>query len=139
LVETGDVPPVSEWDISVDFSKWITEEFGISIGDTWSHIRQPGGPTFAEFGALQTTLEYQLLKDGSYELAMLLGLVVDWGGTGAINSRIGSAYSILRPTFSFGKGMGDLSEDAGWCAPSLLRDRLVIRYQRDHSMWRGMR
>src|SRR5579859_7294840 len=45
--KTGDNPPASEIDISVDISKRITEDFGISIGDTWSQVRQPGNPTLA--------------------------------------------------------------------------------------------
>src|SRR5580692_10045507 len=45
--KTGDVPPASEWDVSAEISKRITEDLGISIGDTWSQIRQPGGPTQA--------------------------------------------------------------------------------------------
>src|SRR5262245_52142 len=43
--KTGDVPPASEVDISVEISKRITQDFGISIGDSWSQIRQPGSPT----------------------------------------------------------------------------------------------
>ena len=43
--KTGDNPPASEVDISVDISKRITEDFGVTIGDTWSQIRQPGNPT----------------------------------------------------------------------------------------------
>ena len=46
-------------------SKRITEDFGISIGDTWTQIRQPGGPTLAGFSDLETTLQYQLLKNES--------------------------------------------------------------------------
>jgi putative copper export protein len=38
------------------------------------------------FADLETAFQYQLLKGGSHELAMLLGLVVDWGGTGATNA-----------------------------------------------------
>ena len=41
--KTGDVPAATEWDISVELSKRITEDFGISISDTWSNIHQPGG------------------------------------------------------------------------------------------------
>jgi hypothetical protein len=37
--KTGDIPPASEVDISVDISKRITEDFGVTIGDTWSQIR----------------------------------------------------------------------------------------------------
>src|ERR1700722_56176 len=101
--KTGDVPPATEWDVSVEIAKRITEDLGISIGDTWSQIRQPGGPTQAGFSNLETTLQYQLLKDNSHEFAMLLGLIVDWGGTGASNSGLATPYSTLTPTFYFGK------------------------------------
>ena len=112
--KTGDVPPATEWDISGELSKRITENLGISIGDTWSQIRGPGGPTMAGFSDLETTLQYQLLKDNSHELAMMLGLIFDWGGTGASNSGIGTPYSLLTPTYYFGKGFGDLPDDTGW-------------------------
>jgi hypothetical protein len=112
--KTGDVPPAGELDVSAEISKRITEDFGISIGDTWTQIRQPGSPTLAGFSDLETTLQYQLLKDSPHELAMLLGLIVDWGGTGATNSGIATPYSLLTPTFYFGKGFGDLPDDAGW-------------------------
>jgi len=112
--KTADTPPATEWDVSGELSKRITEDFGISIGESWSQLHQPGGFTMAGFGNLETTLQYQLLKDSEHELAMLLGLVVDWGGTGASNSGIGTPYSVLTPTYYFGKGFGDLPENAGW-------------------------
>jgi hypothetical protein len=112
--KTGDVPPATEWDVSAELSKRITEDFGISVGDTWTQIRQPGSPTLAGFSNLETTLQYQLLKDSPHELAMLLGLIVDWGGTGATNSGIATPYSTLTPTYYFGKGFGDLPDEAGW-------------------------
>ena len=111
---TADMPPATEWDVSAEVSKRITEDFGISIGDVWSQIRGPGGPTMAGFGNLETTAQYQLLKDNSHELAMLLGLIVDWGGTGASNSGIATPYTTLTPTYYFGKGFGDLPDSAGW-------------------------
>jgi hypothetical protein len=112
--KTGAVPSADEWDVSAELSKRITEDFGISIGDTWTQIRQPGSPTLAGFTDLETTVQYQLLKDSPHELAMLLGLIVDWGGTGATNSGIGTPYSLFTPTFYFGKGFGDLPDDTGW-------------------------
>jgi hypothetical protein len=111
---TADSPPANEWDISGELSKRITEDFGISIGETWSQIHQPGGFTAAGFADLETTFQYQLLKDQNHELAMLLGLIVDWGGTGATNSGLGTPYSLLTPTYYFGKGFGDLPDSAGW-------------------------
>jgi hypothetical protein len=112
--KTGAIPSASEWDVSAEISKRITEDLGLSVGDIWSQIRPPGGPTAAGFGDLETTLQYQLLKDDTHEMAMLLGLIADWGGTGAINSGIGTPYSLLTPTYYFGKGFGDLPDDAGW-------------------------
>ena len=112
--KTGDVPPAGELDVSGELSKRVTEDFGISIGNTWMQIRQPGSPTLAGFSDLETTLQYQLMKNDEHELAMLLGLIVDWGGTGATNSGIGTPYSLLTPTFYFGKGFGDLPDEAGW-------------------------
>ena len=56
-----------------------------------------------------------LLKDSSHELALLVGLVIDWGSTGAF-----AIPGLPRPTacslrpFYFGKGFGDLPDAAGW-------------------------
>src|ERR1700722_19763948 len=83
---TADTPPATEWDVSGELSKRITADFGISIGETWTQIRGPGGASMAGLRNLETSVEYQLLKHTSHELAMLLGLIVDWGSTGAINS-----------------------------------------------------
>jgi len=112
--KTGDFPPATQWNISVDLAKRITEDFGVSIGTTWSHIRAPGGPTMTGFGNLETAFQYQLLKDPSHELALLVGLVVEWGGTGAVNSGLADPWSTLTPTFYFGKGFGDLPDSFGW-------------------------
>ena len=79
--------------------------------------RGPGAPIItAGFENLETTLQYQLLKDNAHELAMLLGLAVEWGGTGATNAGIGWA-SVLTPTFSFGQGFGQLPDTIGWARP----------------------
>jgi hypothetical protein len=112
--KTADVPPATEIDISGEISKRITEDFGISVGKTWVHISQPGNPTLAGFDNLETAFQYQLLKDGPHELALLVGLVVDWGNTGATNSGIATTYSTLTPTFYFGKGLGELPDSIGW-------------------------
>src|SRR6202035_5974439 len=49
---TADVPPANQWDVSGELSKRITEDFGVSIGTTWTQIRGPGGPTMAGFDNL---------------------------------------------------------------------------------------
>jgi len=118
--KTGDNPPAGEVDISVDISKRITENFGVSIGDTWSYIRQPGSPTLTGFANLDTTFQYQLMKDAAHELAMLVGLSVEWGGTGNTAAGIATSFSVLTPTFNFGQGFGELPETLGWARPFAL-------------------
>jgi hypothetical protein len=115
--KTPDMPPATEWDISGEISKRITENFGVSIGETWTQIRQPDGTVTAGFQDLETTFQYQLLKDPSHELALLAGVIVDWGNTGATNSGLGTSYSLVTPTFYFGRGLGDLPDTVSWVRP----------------------
>jgi hypothetical protein len=91
--------------------------FGVSIGDTWSQIRQPGNPTLAGFGNLETTFQYQLMKDAAHEFAMLVGLGVEWGGTGNTGAGLATSYSVLTPSFNFGQGFGQLPDTIGWARP----------------------
>ena len=118
--KTADIPPASEWDISGELSKRITENFGVSIGETWTQIRQPDGSVTAGFQNFETTFQYQLLKDGSHELALLAGVIVEWGNTGANNSGLGTPYSLVTPTFYFGKGFGELPDTMSWARPFAL-------------------
>jgi hypothetical protein len=115
--KTADMPPAVEWDISGEISKRITENFGVSIGETWSQIRQPDGSVTAGFQNLETTFQYQLLKDRSHEFALMAGVVVDWGSTGATNSGLGTSYSLVTPTLYFGKGFGELPDPLSWARP----------------------
>jgi hypothetical protein len=112
--QTADIPPATQWDISADISKRITENFGISVGDTWTNIRQPGGFVMEGFSNLETTFQYQLLKNDEHELALLAGLIVDWGGAGSVSAGLATPWTVLTPTFYFGKGFGDLPSEAGW-------------------------
>jgi hypothetical protein len=111
------MPPGVEWDISGELSKRITENFGVSIGETWTQIRQPNGSVAAGFQDLETTFQYQLIKDSSHEFALLAGVIVDWGNTGATNSGLGTSYSLVTPTLYFGKGFGELPDSLSWARP----------------------
>jgi hypothetical protein len=113
-VKTPDVPPAVEWDISGDFSKRITENFGVSISQTWTHIRQPDGTLTTGFQNLGTAFQFQVLKDRSHEFALLTGLNVDWGHTGSTGSGLADTFSHVTPTVSFGKGFGDLPDSFSW-------------------------
>jgi hypothetical protein len=114
--KNGDVPSADELDISGDYSKTITKNFGVSLGETWVHLDVPGGGTHAGFDNLATSFKYQFLTDASGELAMSASLDVDWGGTGS--SSIGAEpFTTLTPTLFMGKGFGFLPDSMKFFKP----------------------
>ncbi len=114
--KSGDQPPVSELDVSGEFSKRITETFGISISPTWTHLSQPGSPNVSGFQNLETTFKTQFLTLPEQEFVMSAALVVDWGNTGAAG--VGAdTFSTLTPTVYMGKGFGGLPDTMGWARP----------------------
>jgi hypothetical protein len=114
--KNGDDPSANEVDISGEFSKRITETFGISVAPTWTHIRPPGEPSVSGWQNLETTFKSQFFTDPDREFVMSAALVVEWGGTGS-NDVGAEAFSTLTPTFYFGKGFGDLPDTAQWLRP----------------------
>jgi hypothetical protein len=110
-------PSGREHDVGVDFAKRITEDFGITVSSTWTRVSPPAdagtlGPVAYGFQNLVTTAQFQLLKDPQRELALLAGVIFNWGGSGAAG--VGAApWSTITPTFYFGKGWGDLPDSAG--------------------------
>lgn len=113
---TSDQPSAQQIDVSGEFSKRITEYFGISIAPAWTHIAQPGMAAVSGFQNLETTFKYQFLTLPDYEFVMSAALVVDWGGTGALG--VGAeTFTTYRPTFYMGKGFGTLPDSIGWARP----------------------
>jgi hypothetical protein len=110
-------PSGRENDIEADFSKRITESFGISVASTWTRVSPPAnagtlGPVGYGFQNFQVTAQFQLLKDPQREVAMLAGVIFDFANTGAAD--VGAtSWSTVQPTFYIGKGFGDLPDSAG--------------------------
>jgi hypothetical protein len=75
--KNGDVPSADELDISGEYSKTITQNFGVSVGDTWVHLDVPGEGTHSGFDNLETSFKYQFVRDASHELAMSAALDMD--------------------------------------------------------------
>jgi hypothetical protein len=119
VFKTGDDPSFRQRDISGEFSKRITEAFGVSFGVTHSHLSGPAGLTGMGGDGLQnleTTFKYRLFKDPAHEFVMSIGLSVEWGGTGAV--RVGAdPFNTYTPTIYFGKGLGDLPDTLSWIRP----------------------
>jgi hypothetical protein len=96
------------------FEKTITERLGIHFEDSWFRIDRRGAGSLHGFQNLETELKYLLVNDHPREFLLTLGVVREWGGTGAagIGARPKGATT---PRLYFGKGLGDL--DLGYWRP----------------------
>ena len=116
--KTGDSPPIRQRDISGELSKRITEDFAIALGSTYTFLNptDPTAPGANGFQNLETTFKYRLYKNPVHEFVMSVGLIVEWGGSGAAN--VGAEpFNHYTPTFYFGKGFGDLPDTFSWIRP----------------------
>ena len=109
----ADDPSASEFDISTDISKRITDTFGVSVGSTWTHIHPPGGPGVSGWQNLDTSFMSQFYTNAEHEFVMSAALGLEWNGTGS-KSVGADSFSTVTPTLFFGKGLGDLPDDFGW-------------------------
>jgi hypothetical protein len=111
--KTGDDPPALQTDVSVEYSKRITEYFGVSVGSTWTHLRPSGMPSQSGFQNVEATLKYQFLTLPEREFVMSAGLSAELGNTGAAG--VGAeSFTTYTPTIWLGKGFGDLPDSFGW-------------------------
>ena len=119
LSKTGDDPSFKQLDVSAEFSKRITEDFGVAFAPTWSRLYAPGGPTMngaRGFQNLETTFKYRVFKIAEHEFVMSVGLAIEWGGSGAQD--VGAErFTVYTPTLYFGKGFGDLPTSLNWARP----------------------
>jgi hypothetical protein len=76
--KNGDNPSADELAISGDYSKTITENFGVSVGERRIHLKAPGTPSQEGFANLGTAFKYQFTSDAEGELAMSAALNILW-------------------------------------------------------------
>lgn len=112
----GDDPSARQTDISGEYSKRITDTFGVSIGSTWTRLRPPGGPNASGFQDLETEFKWQFLTDAAHEFVMSAALGIEWGRTGAQSLGV-EPFNVYTPTLYFGKGFGDLPDALNWARP----------------------
>jgi hypothetical protein len=117
--KTGDVPSVKELDISAEYAKRITEDFGVSFAPTWTRLYAPGGPALngaSGFQNIETTFKYQAYTNVPHEFVVSVGLSIEWCGSGAQD--VGAErFTVFTPTVYFGKGFGDLPDSLSWARP----------------------
>jgi len=70
--QNGDIPSAEELDLSGEYSKTITENFGVIFDEGWIHLGVPGGGIHAGFDNLGTSFKYQFVRDAENETAMAI-------------------------------------------------------------------
>ena len=122
---SGDSPATMETDTSIDFTKRITPNFGLGFGAAWLRQHPDGADAVSGFDNLSANLKYQFYKNDEHETIMSVGADADIGHTGA--KRLGTeTFSTITPTFFFGKGMGDLPDNAKYLRPVALTGTLGV-------------
>ena len=112
----GDTPSAAEVDVAVEYSKRITDTFGVSVGSTWTHLRPPDAGAISGFQNLESSFKFQFLTDGAREFVMSAALGVEWGHTGS--AAVGAEpFTTLTPTVFLGKGFGELPDRLQYLKP----------------------
>ncbi|MGZ5956702.1 MAG: hypothetical protein ACXWKT_20770 [Caulobacteraceae bacterium] len=106
----------AETEVSAEYSKRLTRNFGLSVEAAWTRLKETGPPAASGFRNLETTAKWQVLTDEAHEAIVSLGASVEGSATGA--SGVGAErHTTLTPTVWFGKGFGDLAEPMAWARP----------------------
>jgi len=120
---SGEEPGTTESATSIDYTKRITEKFGVGFGATYLHHKDEDGTTHKGFDNLAANVKYQFYKNDAAETILSAGIDWDIGNTGA--KAIGAeTFSTITPAIFFGKGFGDLPEDARMLRPFALTGSL---------------
>jgi hypothetical protein len=117
--KNGDDPSTRQLDIAAEFSKRITDNFGISIASAWTQLSPSGDARVHGFQNLEASFKYQFLAAPARELVMSGALEVEFGHTGS--SAVGAeSFTVYTPTLYVGQGFGGLPDDMRMARPLAL-------------------
>jgi hypothetical protein len=105
-------PTTQQYELSVEWDKRITENFGFAIGTGYAWLRRPGAKTVNGWRNLEVTLKYKAYVNAEHEFMVSVGVRREFARTAASGSN-GAALDnddtgSTTPTVYFGKGFGDL-------------------------------
>ena len=121
----GDEPATRETEISFDVSKRLTQNFGIGFGAAYLQLQPARSERQRGWDNLEMSLKYQFYENDEHETILSAGMDVDLGGTGS--KRVGrEPFSTFTPALFFGKGFGDLPEDAKFLRPLAITGQLGV-------------
>jgi hypothetical protein len=102
--------------VSLAYSKRITENFGLEFGAAHLTVTPNGEKTQNGFANIELGAKYQFFTNDPHETILSIGLGAEIGSTGS--SSVGAdSFSTISPGFFFGKGFGDLPEPAKYLRP----------------------
>jgi hypothetical protein len=128
----GSDPATRETDFSVEFSKRLAPDFGLSLGGTDTVIDPDRGPVVNGFDNMEVSLKYVLFKSPEHETLLSVGLGWDVGGTGA--RKVGAeSFDTVTPALFFGKGFGDLPDALDFAKPLALTGSLGVAMPTRHA------
>jgi hypothetical protein len=121
--KNGDNPSAREVDISAEYSKRITDTFGVSIGSAWTRLSPPDAPSVTGSQNLEASFKWQFLTQPAREFVTSAALVVEFGHTG--NATVGAeSFSVYTPTLYVGQGFGGLPDDMRMARPFALTGQI---------------
>jgi hypothetical protein len=108
-------PRVDTASLSTEVSKRITQRFGISVGGQYQSLHPAGEAAARGYGNLEVNAKYQFYTSAEHETLMSVGISDEIGNTG--NKKVSESFSVISPTFYFGKGFGDLFDTSSFLRP----------------------
>jgi len=122
---SGDEPASRETSTSMDFSKRITPDLGISLGAEHQRHSPDGQPSVKGWSNVELGVKYQFYKDEASETLLSAGLGWEVGGTGS--KAVGADdFSTYTPTLFFGKGFGNLPDRLPYLKPLAVTGTLGV-------------
>jgi hypothetical protein len=113
---SGEAPATWETEVSAEFSKRLSPNFGFSLGGAWKHLDPDEGKSLSGFDNLEVALKYVFFKSPEHETLLSVGLGWDVGGTGS-RKVDAERFDTVTPQLFFGKGFGDLPDAAEFVRP----------------------
>jgi hypothetical protein len=121
--KNGDEPSTRQLDIAAEFSKRITDNFGISLATAWTQLSPSGASRVDGFQNLEASFKYQFLTNPASELVMSGALNVEFGhsGSGTVGAE---SFSVFTPTLFVGQGFGGLPDNMRIARPFALTGQI---------------
>lgn len=131
---SGEGPATRATDISAEFSKRLSPNFGVSLGGTF-RILDPDNDvkSTSGFDNMEVALKYVFFKNAEHEVLLSAGLGWDVGGTGSAKRVGAESFDTVTPSLFFGKGFGDLPDSLEFAKPLALTGAFGVALPTRHS------